>query len=150
MTFATVSPGVDHTCGVTPEGAVYCWGTVGRGFGWGPTPTEVSPDLKLVELSSGGAFHTCGISEDGRAFCWGFNNMGQLGNVKRAVSLVPKPVSGDLRFSAINSGSLAHTCGVTVEGVAYCWGNNQWGQLGDGSDRGNSFTPVRVADPPGQ
>jgi len=145
VTFATVSPGTRHACGLTPEGAVYCWGKVDIALEWEPTPTHVYPDLKLAELSSGG-LHTCGISENGRAFCWGNASQGQLGHGKRSGSLVPEPVSGDLRFAVISAGELAHTCGVTVEGVAYCWGNNSVGQCGSGR---YSNTPARVADPPG-
>ena len=146
MTFATLNPGADPTCGVTSEGAVYCWGSIGKDSGWGPTPTHINPEFKLAKLSSGG-FHICGISEDGRAFCWGNNRQGQLGTGKSSAPLVPEAVSGNLRFASISAGFFAHTCGVSVEGDAYCWGNNAHGQCGTGVYKN---TPVRVADPPGQ
>jgi alpha-tubulin suppressor-like RCC1 family protein len=70
-----------------------------------------------------------------------------LGHGKSQGSLVPAPVSGDLRFAVISAGLLFHTCGVTVEGVAYCWGNNAYGQCGSGR---YANAPARVAEPPRQ
>jgi alpha-tubulin suppressor-like RCC1 family protein len=54
-------------------------------------------------------------------------------------------VSGGLTFAWLSAGSL-HTCGVTTDGVAYCWGFNDQGQLGNGST-GSSLVPVRVSSP---
>jgi len=53
------------------------------------------------------------------------------------------PVAGNLTFQTVGAG-LAHTCGVTGSGEAYCWGWNSWGVLGDGTDIGR-LTPTRVA-----
>ena len=46
--------------------------------------------------------------------------------------LPPKPPPGTLRFSAVSAGG-GHSCAVTPESAAYCWGENEWGQLGEGS-----------------
>ena len=56
---------------------------------------------------------------------------------------VPAPVAGGLQFAQIDAGAW-YTCGVTVDGRAYCWGDNRAGQLGNGT-RTLSFTPVPVA-----
>jgi alpha-tubulin suppressor-like RCC1 family protein len=57
------------------------------------------------------------------------------------------PVSGGLAFATIDAGG-AHTCGLTVGGVAYCWGDNSNGQLGDNS-QSNRLAPVPVSMPAG-
>jgi alpha-tubulin suppressor-like RCC1 family protein len=49
-----------------------------------------------------------------------------------------------LLFRQVSTGGGAHTCGVTTSNVAYCWGRNSDGQLGDGTTIGR-LTPVRVA-----
>ena len=78
-----------------------------------------------------GATHACAIDPGGVAYCWGANQFGQLGigtvdELKRAR---PVRVAGELRFTAISAGNF-HTCGLTSDGTAYCWGENSWGQLG--------------------
>jgi alpha-tubulin suppressor-like RCC1 family protein len=73
LTFATVSAGFLHTCGVTTEGAAYCWGLNGGGH-----PVAVVGGLTFGMLSTGGG-HTCGITTEGAAYCWGDNRQGQLG-----------------------------------------------------------------------
>jgi alpha-tubulin suppressor-like RCC1 family protein len=59
-------------------------------------------------------------------------------------STTPVKVPGGHRFAQLSTYG-RHTCGITVEGKAYCWGSNSWGVLGDGSNLGHSFTPVPVA-----
>lgn len=145
LTFETVSAGVYHTCGVTAEGEAYCWGD--GSFGKlgnkdsSPHESELVPTLVLGELTfisiSAGFHHTCGVTTGGEAYCWGDGWNGQLGNGSRMSKLVPTMVSGDLVFSTVDAGLGfnfgVHTCGVTTDGKAYCWGSGEDGRLGNGS-----------------
>ena len=111
---------------------------------------------------SAGGFHTCGLSESGAAFCWGLNIWGQAGSEsvypdadalpafgpaaygQPGVASVPSPtaVVTDLLFSSITAGD-RHSCALTHEGEAYCWGHNRFGQVGDGTTENRSApTPV--------
>jgi alpha-tubulin suppressor-like RCC1 family protein len=94
--------------------------------------------------ASAGYEHTCGVTIGDLAYCWGANWGGQIGdgtNIER--HLRPVRVAGGLRFREVNAGFF-HTCGVTTDNLAYCWGLNLEGQLGDGSSTTRE-TPVRVA-----
>jgi hypothetical protein len=148
-----------HACGITSSGAAYCWGHnalgqlgIGLNPGCGPsrycsTPMPVAGGLTFVSLSAGDA-HTCGIVESGEAYCWGYNNWAQLGaagddSCGQPCGPVPLPVRGGLTFAQITAGS-RHTCGVTTDGAAYCWGINELGQLGSGEVGGRADVPTPV------
>ena len=95
----------------------------------------------------GGYVHTCGVTTSGAAYCWGDNFSGQLG--EETASSVwyrssPAPVAvAEVKLTTISTG-VWHTCGVTPSGAAYCWGDNFFGQLGDGTGVARA-TPVPVA-----
>jgi alpha-tubulin suppressor-like RCC1 family protein len=55
-------------------------------------------------------------------------------------------VAGGLQFAYLKAGEFS-ACGVTPAGVAYCWGDNEYGQLGDGTTA-SSAVPVKVAFQP--
>ena len=55
-------------------------------------------------------------------------------------------VAGELTFATLGAGTF-HTCGVTTEGAAYCWGFNGYGQLGDGTAGDIRVEPVLVMLP---
>ena len=147
LTFVQIDVGDAHTCGVTIVGAGYCWGANGGRLGDGTadqrrTPTPVSGGLRFQEISAGGS-HSCGITTDDVAYCWGSSFEGQLGNGTIFMgSSTPSAVSGGLRFATISAGD-EHTCGVTTADVAYCWGRNSDGRLGDGTTDARTIpTPV--------
>jgi alpha-tubulin suppressor-like RCC1 family protein len=147
--FTAVTAGGWHTCGLTGSGAAYCWGhgndgELGDGTSnWSSSPLAVLGGLTFASLATG-FLHTCGLTIAGAAYCWGDNHWGELGNsaCETCESATPSAVSGGLSFVALASGWM-HACGLTSDGVAYCWGNNESGQLGDGSSTQHS-SPVRV------
>jgi len=168
LTFAAVSAGSEHTCGIAMTGASYCWGRnsvgeLGDGSTTGPehcplpygvmqfdlcstTPTAVAGGLAFATVGAGTLF-TCGVTTSGAAYCWGDNSNGQLGNGGTAMdsAVVPLPVAGGLRFSLVSAGAgNGFACGVTTTDAAYCWGYNFAGQLGNGTDQ-SSASPVAVA-----
>jgi alpha-tubulin suppressor-like RCC1 family protein len=98
--------------------------------------------LTFTSVAAGGA-HTCALTASGAAYCWGRGESGQLGIPTPATtcntdggpfacSRVPIPVGGGIAFTVLTGGG-AHTCGLTSDGSAYCWGSNASGQLGDNS-----------------
>jgi len=148
LQFSGLTAGGDHTCGFLSSGVAYCWGTNDHGqLGTGSTsgfagPVQVSSGVRFASLSAGFDY-TCGLTSAGAAYCWGSNINGQLGNgVSGADQLTPVAVSGGRVFQDLTAG-YAHTCGITNAGVAYCWGLNSSGQLGDGT-LNNRAVPVKV------
>ena len=144
------SAGDQHSCAVTLSKVAYCWGRsfhgeTGNGFaGVFYLPVRVNAGGTLFLGVSAGGDHTCGVSTENVAYCWGFNGSGQLGSVTGGADrLSPTPVAGGLRFPAVHAG-LAHTCAVATDGRAWCWGNNNQGQLGNGNRGTSSAVPVLV------
>jgi alpha-tubulin suppressor-like RCC1 family protein len=129
-----------------------------------PTPPAAlpSPEMSISTAAplvfrqvSAGGIHSCGVTTDNRAYCWGWNYFGQLGTGSNTgpeqcqgaggpfpCSTRPALVAGGHSFRQVSVGR-NHTCGVTTEDQAYCWGENS-GSLGDGSTV-NRSSPVPVA-----
>ena len=131
-----VASGHQHSCALTDQGGVRCWGDGGDGrLGNGTYYGDGSP-VSVIGLRDGvasvsaGDYHNCAITVDGRALCWGSNEWGQLGDGTREDRYAPVPVQGlEDGVVAISAGSY-HSCAVTVVGELYCWGNPSYGQLG--------------------
>jgi alpha-tubulin suppressor-like RCC1 family protein len=153
LTFMRLSAGYQHVCGVTLTNLAYCWGKgtsgqLGNGAAVGSNlPVPVSGGLQFFWIAAG-SDHTCGITTSGDAYCWGANQLGQLGTGVFAPDFAPPqttPVAviGGLRFVMLSAGA-AHTCGITVLGLIYCWGRGIDGQLGSGLVNRAEPTPVLV------
>jgi alpha-tubulin suppressor-like RCC1 family protein len=155
LRFREVAAGGIYSCGVTVDDRAYCWGSNFDGqLGDGTTDRHLEP----VAVAGGRQFrhvvvsedHTCGLNPYGRAFCWGANDRGQLGDGSTTPRLTPARVAGGLEFKQLTAGGhdveagSAYTCGVTRENLAYCWGSNLRGQLGDGTTT-RRLRPVQVA-----
>jgi alpha-tubulin suppressor-like RCC1 family protein len=151
ISFVTISAGDSATCGVATTGRAYCWGMGERGYlgngnpGDAQEPKLVTAALSFSSISVGGR-HACALTTSGAAYCWGDDLFGQLGDARLLHSTTPIPVSsgGELPqvFASISAG-MRHTCGLTADGTAYCWGDNTFGQLGNGG--GSTETPSLVA-----
>src|SRR5690606_34698155 len=88
--------------------------------------------------------HSCGVARDGKAWCWGANSWDRLGGgTAAAQSFNPVPVSGGLTFTQVSVGG-DHSCGIATAGALYCWGHNDWRQLGVNAP-GQSAAPIQVA-----
>lgn len=140
-----VVTGKYFSCGLSGRGIAYCWGKNSSGvFGNGTTTS--SETLKRVDLKeetnpyfkmlAAGDNHVCGLTDSGDVYCWGSNTQGQLGDASTLNSYYPQlvDVSGltDVVFESI-SANAANTCGLTGDGSVYCWGDNAYGQVGDGT-----------------
>ncbi len=106
--FASVSAGRDHTCGVTTSGGALCWGDVS--YGQATPPADVS-----FASVSAGDFHTCGVTTTGDALCWGSDEFGEA------------TLPADVSFTSVSAGWY-YTCGVTASGDALCWGDDNHGR----------------------
>ena len=104
-----------------------------------------------VSASTGSAgAHTCAVTTGNTVYCWGNNEYGRLGNDSTTQSEVPVPVADSADGGFVNgqvesvSAGGAHTCAVTTGNTVYCWGDNRYGQLGNGlsGSENNSSVPV--------
>lgn len=134
--FRSVVAGTFHTCGITASGHAACWGSnnagrLGDGSAFGSTsPVSVSGLANLKTLSMGSAY-SCVIDVAGAAYCWGANVSAQLGigSYDNVPHRLAQQVATTLSLDTVASGD-RHSCGLTADGQAYCWGGGYNGQLG--------------------
>jgi alpha-tubulin suppressor-like RCC1 family protein len=144
---ADVSAGLDHTCAVKTDGSLWCWGGNDRGqLGDGTNVGKVIPKRIFasgVKKISTGAKYTCAIKNESSLWCWGENNTGQLGlGIIGGYYTTPQPVTNDvIKVSTGWSSVAGHTCAVKSDSSIFCWGNNSYGQLGNGSFGNNISSP---------
>lgn len=151
------SSGLPHTCGVQNDGTLWCWGYNYYGqLGIGSTtdqfiPTQVGSDTSW-SLVTAGTHHTCGIRNDGTLWCWGYNDYGQLGIGPPDLDNDPiQYVQYNYPFQVTSAGNswtfvtagFSHNCGIQTNGTLWCWGNNSYGQMGDGTTL-TKWDPVQI------
>lgn len=152
-TITAISAGVSHSCAIA-DGQVYCWGSNSGGqLGNGGTsqsliPVAVSGNMstKTATSISAGWEHSCAVA-DGLAYCWGLGTFGRLGNNSTSQQTSPVAVTAaagillNKTVTKITAGNV-HSCAI-ADGLAYCWGWNGNGELGDSSTN-QSLVPVAV------
>ena len=135
------------TCTVTTDGGVWCWGSISNAsgnFDALPVPFQVvGLPTNLVEVAVGWG-HACARAVDGTLWCWGRNDNGQVGDGSDAFFReMPVQVSALGAEVAEVATAGIHTCARKIDGMLWCWGSNDAGQLGDGTTT-DSATPLPV------
>ncbi len=167
-----IAAGHWHTIALKDDGTVWAWGSnrlgqlgattsetcysgyFGSGFSCSTTPVQVF-GLTDVDAIAAGSAHTLALKSDGTVWAWGSNRLGQLGDGTTINSATPVQVSELTDVIAIAArgyllrsffGSLlpqGYSIALKGDGTVWAWGNNSYGQLGDGTMT-NSTTPVQV------
>ena len=127
-TFTSISVGDGHSCGLRADGRAVCWGNDDHGQSTPPSGET------FTSISVGGQ-HSCGLRADGTAVCWGSNFYGQSAPPTTTSGTTASLIVGDNRplqtrsivFASISAGDV-HTCGITPDGDAVCWGDTRNGR----------------------
>jgi alpha-tubulin suppressor-like RCC1 family protein len=162
----SLSLGADHSCALLENGTVKCWGKNGYGqLGDGTTTNRSTPvlvsgltDVVSIKAGSSNSYyefygyritHNCALLRDGRVKCWGGNHFGQLGDgTDENYRLVPifvldstgTPLSGVDQITV----GLGYSCALLNDTRIKCWGDNSFGQLGNGEELPKRLTPVEI------
>jgi len=158
--------GGSHTCVLTLDGLVYCWGynangqmgttATGGAAGEGPTQTAIPAAAAPVRQIAAGNSHTCAIGANLVTYCWGRNSSYELAYQTSAVASLPTPTAITNLPAGVVMTKLAagrfYTCGIGSNGRLYCWGGNDINQLANTTNVGTSTTiptPLRALLPSG-
>jgi alpha-tubulin suppressor-like RCC1 family protein len=148
-----VAGGMSHNVALKSDGTVWAWGYNGeKQLGDGTDvirrsePRQVRGLTDIIAIASG-ENHTVALKKDGTIWTWGDNRFGQLGNGTKSNKQVPDtvidptgaPFTGVLGIAA----GAGHTIVLKKDGTVWAWGNNRFGQLGDGTTA-DHLTPVQV------
>jgi DNA-binding beta-propeller fold protein YncE len=164
--FSTVTQSGNDGCGVSSNGALYCWGNGNDGedgVGTGSTgnefnnlasPQEVGTATNWTAISQGFGntniddLAACGIA-GGALYCWGDNAYGELGLGSGAVGnqyYTPQQVGSDTHWTVVST-SGSDTCGID-NGKLYCWGKNLYGEVGNGAPNYNTVFVASTSGSP--
>ena len=148
-----------HSLALASNQTVLAWGRNKHGeLGDGTdisrtTPVKVLGLNNIKAISTGrltlnGTNHSLALRADGKVFAWGANETGQLGNDSNSSSNTPVQVKGVNANGVLSdivavSGGRASSFAIGSNGNLFAWGDNQYGQLGDGTTT-NRKTPIQV------
>ncbi len=160
--WTAIDTGEEHVCGIR-NSEVYCWGSDDSGESNDGSPNHLETPTKVpgsstgwTDIATGGAY-TCGIRDDGggarHVYCWGANDEGQL-----ARGVVGSSVGNLYLMAAADDGlhddwkqvsaGANFACALRDGGEAYCWGDDAYAQIGDGTEGGDELAPKRVVASP--
>lgn len=148
-----VSAGANHYGAIDENGDLWMWGDNSCGQLGDGTTTSSSVPIKVLENVSQVSLGYCysgAVTKDGTLYMWGLNSSGQLGDGTRINSSVPEVIMENMKSVSVYNGpggdsySLkCSTSAVSDNGTLYLWGNNTWGQLGDGTSI-DRITPFAI------
>lgn len=153
--YTRVATGRSHTCALASDAGtmVYCWGTDGNGeLGTGAvtenasTPTAIAGVTGTFVDVTAGFNHSCALLTNGQLYCWGRNANGQLGDGTTTTRQIPVRVdaAGPADFVAVSANG-NFTCAIRATDKLYCWGVNDFDQLGLDSPATSVLVPTLVS-----
>ncbi len=148
----SISTGMGHSCAIIDNNDLYCWGAnswgqLGTGLGEQSFPTPQYVDSGVIAVATGNE-HSCALYENQYVKCWGNNAQGQLGTGNLFNQNTPTLINLSSNIDLISLETAYNlNCVISEENIPYCWGANQWGQLGnyDPNDS-RQETPLTVED----
>ncbi|HEX6432968.1 MAG TPA: hypothetical protein VFZ87_01940, partial [Gemmatimonadales bacterium] len=126
LSLVALGVGDYHTCGITADGAAWCWGenTYGQ-LGDGTTTNRTSAVAvqggRLFSQITAGLGHTCGLTTAGAIYCWGYGSSGSMGDNLRDESAAPVSVDGTPSLTQLGADISVPTCGLDGAGSVWCW-----------------------------
>ena len=151
-----VSAGDNHSLAIGSDGDIYAWGNNSFGqLGDGTGVNHLTPELislpggVTAKAVSAGELFSLAIGSNGDIYAWGVNSSGQLGDGTTNGQLTPEPIAlpGGVTATAVSAGT-DFSLAVGSDGNVYTWGDNTWGELGDGTGVGH-LAPELIALPGG-
>ncbi len=153
-----IGAGEEHSCAILTNGTLRCWGSNrDRQLGEGSPGLYSIPQLLIPNRAAGnttpiggiaaiavGRYHSCLLTNQRGVECWGRNSDGQLGDGSNIPQPAPVAVVGLANGVIGLSLGAEHSCALRQNGTVLCWGSNQYGQLGDGTQEQRA-TPVEVS-----
>ena len=124
--YSAVSAGQRHTCAITLDRALLCWGENLQfeagvtGLAFVSVPTTVASGVQFLSVGAG-MTHSCAVRTNGVVYCWGEGALGALGRGDTVSSVFPSPIVSTERFSAVSAGRLS-SCAIALDGALWCWG----------------------------
>jgi alpha-tubulin suppressor-like RCC1 family protein len=153
VSVAELAAGFAHACAMKTSGDVLCWGFnmyAQLGTGDHTDRLRATTVVSGARHISANSINTCVVKVDGKLWCWGNNLYGQLGTgdtTERASPVMLDSIADvvDVSVGGSPSPGGAFTCALKSDGSLWCWGSNQFGELGNGVTDSNPVTsPVQV------
>jgi alpha-tubulin suppressor-like RCC1 family protein len=147
--FRTIAGGAYHTLAIRNDGTLWAWGSggfgqLGNGTGYSQSsPAQVGTDNDWAAVAAGNS-HSLGLKNDGTLWAWGRDNYGQLGDGgSNTDQFVPTQVGNDNNWVTVGA-NLWHSLAIKTDGTLWAWGQDGFGQLGDGGSNTNQSAPVQI------
>jgi len=158
-TVVEIFSGDYHGFALASDNSIHAWGNNIYGqLGDGTTTQRNSPvDItgngslsgKTVTHITGGTYHAIALASDGSVHGWGFNGYGQLGDGTTTTRTTPVLISGGSvsgkTITQISAG-VRHTLALASDRTVHAWGDNEYGQIGDGAAPTDRTSPVDITN----